>query len=186
MSDTSCIEKVKEMSAEEKEELVRKIEQTAQELEINFYGCSRCTLSALQRHLGLGNGETFKASLPFAGGIARRQDVCGALLGALMAIGLAFGSDKLEFIFSPEPTDVSRRFQLVTERARRVCDEFEEKFGSLRCCDIKKLLTGRTWDLSNPEDLEEALKPEIHDKCGEVTKTAAGLAARAILEPVNL
>jgi len=186
MPDESFTEKVKGMSAEEKEELVRKIEQTAHDLEITMYGCSRCTLSALQQHLGLGNEETFKASIPFAGGIARRQDVCGALLGALMAVGLAFGSDKLEFILPPQPTDVSRRFQLVTERSRRVCDQFEEKFGSLRCYDIKALLTGRTWDLSNPKDLEDSFKPEFHDKCGEATKTAAGLAARAILEPVDL
>jgi len=182
MLENRFIEKIGSMTEEEREELVRKIEQAAHDNEINFYGCSRVTLDALQKHLGLGNEETFKASLPFAGGVARNQEVCGALIGGLMAIGMAFGSDKLDFIFGNN--EASKRFHLVTERAQKVCDRFQEEYGTLRCYDIQKRIHGRTWDFKNPKDLEERLKRELHDKCGPVVGTAARLCAQAILEPV--
>ncbi|MFH7836232.1 MAG: C-GCAxxG-C-C family protein [Candidatus Aenigmatarchaeota archaeon] len=81
-------------------EILEKIEKTAYEYDKVYHGCSQCTLKAIQEHLNLGNGEAFKAASALAGGIARMGETCGALLGAIMAIGLAYGREKLEVTFS--------------------------------------------------------------------------------------
>ena len=68
------------------------------------------------------------------------------------------------------------------EKAAILCDRFKNEFSSLRCYDIQKVLHGRSWDLRNPEDREEFLKPHIHERCGKVVRVAARLAAEVLLE----
>jgi len=174
MLDKSFAARVKNLSAEEKDDLVRKIEQDAGRAELEYYGCGRCVLSALQRNLSLGGSEAFKASLPFAGGVARNCEVCGALLGGLMAVGLAYGSDKLELPYDE-----------VMELSDIICDRFKEEFGGLRCAEVQKAIRGKIWDLRDPQQLEEYKKPEIHDKCADVPGVAARITAETILEPAN-
>jgi len=50
-----------------KEDLLDRIEESARNYETNYHGCSRCVLAALQEHLGIGDGESFKASTPLGG-----------------------------------------------------------------------------------------------------------------------
>lgn len=65
-----------------------------------YEGCTRYVLHALQTHLHLtDNGKfkgAFKASTALAASIARMSEVCGALIGGVMAIGLTFGSETLD------------------------------------------------------------------------------------------
>ena len=81
------------MTAEERKELLDRIEQEASELEQTKKACGRCTLLAVARNLKLADEKcieaTLKASIPFAGGIAGTRDHCGGLTGGIMAIGLA-------------------------------------------------------------------------------------------------
>ena len=48
-------------------------------------------LLSLQEEFGLGDIQSFKAATVLTGGVVRRGETCGALLGALMALGLAMG-----------------------------------------------------------------------------------------------
>ena len=82
------VPEAKNLSNGEKEELLRIIEQEAQDNEVEYWGCSQAVLKALQQHFDLGNDEVFKAASPFAGGIGRLREACGALTGGVMAIGL--------------------------------------------------------------------------------------------------
>ena len=170
---------LRQMNPQQKEELISKIEQTACELEKTVCGCSRCVLGALQQHLNIGNSETLKASTPFAAGFARSTDVCGALSGAAMAVGIAYSTDKMVYIFADHSD--ARLYLDAMQHVIKIRDRFRETFGSIRCFDIQKMLHGRTWDLNNPKELSEFMNPEIHDKCGDVGKVAARLAAEEIL-----
>jgi len=174
------IDDLRALSDEQKAELIRDIENTAVYYEHNFYGCARCTFAALQKHLGLGDNDTLKATFPFAGGGARHQELCGAVSGALMAIGVSLASGKMEWDFE------TPRFHLMMEQASRVMDGFKAEFGTLRCYEIGKLLHGRYWDFTDPSQLEERLKPEVHQKCEGVVKVAVSLAAQVLLEPVDI
>lgn len=177
------------LSTEEKERLIKKIERDATAIEIENYGCARCVLSALQQNLeGLGGGEAFKASLAMSGGVARNCEVCGALLGGLMAVGLAYGSDKLAFPFGTyvkekkQDDEVAEKYRDVMERSGKICDRFNKVYGSLRCADVQKVIRdGKFWDLRDPKQLKEYLQPLIHDQCGSVAGMAARITAEEIL-----
>lgn len=174
-------ERVKGMDMKQKEQLVREIARTACDLEKKYYACSRSTLLAFQEHLNLGGNEAYKASLAFSGGVAGNCEVCGALLGTLMAIGLAYGSEKSELsVIAQDET-----FLEIRARSNRVCDAFKEKFGSLRCSDVQRAIHGRSWNLRNPVECMDFRKPETHDRCGDVAELAARLGAEAILSSVD-
>ncbi len=59
-------------------------------------GCSQGVLLSLQEEFGIGNNEVFKAATVLSGGVARSGETCGALIGALMALGLVVGREKME------------------------------------------------------------------------------------------
>jgi C_GCAxxG_C_C family probable redox protein len=76
--------------------LMTKIGEKAYVYERTYHGCSQCVLAALQESLGVGSQDSFKAATALAGGIARMGSTCGALVGGIMGIGLAFGREVLE------------------------------------------------------------------------------------------
>lgn len=158
------------------DEVVSRAELLGRELDLKFHGCSQMALRALQEALGLSDGNVFKAASALAGGVARSGEVCGALLGAIMAVSLVFGRDKLE------PTDVSEGYKKAMEVAYRVFDEFKNEFGSVRCRDIHMRLFGRVYRLRDPEELREFIASGAISKCAEVVSKAAGIATKAILE----
>lgn len=155
--------------------IVEEVGRTAYELERIYHGCSQCVLKALQDHLDLGDGLTFKAASALAGGVGRMGDACGSLLGGIMAIGLAFGREKLEV------TTDSPAYQKAQEFAGELCDRFIKEFGSIVCRDIQKSIFGRSFDLRKPEEREAFLKAGGYDKCPEVAKRAASMAAEIII-----
>lgn len=177
---------VKGISAEEKEQLIRKIEESAYQCERTYYGCARCVLKALMQHLNLGNledGQLMKASFPFAGGVGRTDQICGTLSGGVMAIGLAYSSDKFEPPFSP--TGEYTYGDESMDRVNNLCARFEKEFGGLTCPDVQRYIHGRVWKLSNPKENEEFRQPEIHNKCANAARKTARLAAEVILGPVE-
>ena len=183
MSDKKQLEKIKRMSPEEQEQVIQKIEQSAYEYEWLYGGCGRSTLRALQEGLGIGDGETFRGITPFSGG-AHNNELCGALSGGMMAIGLVYASGEFEKGTAEErPLAVkSPAYEKAGEQANKLCDRFREEFGGLKCRDVMYKLHGKVWNLRVPEERAEYVQPHLHDKCGLVTKKAARLAAEVILE----
>jgi C_GCAxxG_C_C family probable redox protein len=166
------------MDAGKKRQLIKAIEETACSNAKTYRGCSQWPLYALQKHLKMEDRHTFRAASALAGGVAGSGETCGALLGALMAIGLAYGRDKLESI------ETSEAFAEALERSVRMCDRFKHEFGSLRCRDVQQALFGRSWNLRDPQERNEFLGRDDIDKCSDrVIKKSAGLAAEVILEP---
>jgi len=158
-----------------KEELLDKIERTAQKYEEKYYGCARCTLLALQENLNLGDDLTFQASTPLSAGIAWRGETCGALLGGLLAIGLVTASKKIE--------DEPAFFDPMAE-GFRLFRRFEKALGSSLCRDIQKAKFGRSFNLADPKEFEEFENAGGHaaDGCPQVVGKAARLAAEFIME----
>ena len=67
---------------------------------------------------------TLWTSLGFAGGIGRCQDVCGALSGGIIAIGLDCGTKLREF---------DAAWTRATQLSRRLYRDFEKAFGDASC-----------------------------------------------------
>ena len=170
------IETLKDLGQEEKLELLKRIEESASYNESVYHGCCRSVLKALQIHFGLENDVAIKASTALGGGVARTGEGCGALLGGLMAIGLAYGPDAME------DTRTSAAYQKTMDCGMKLSDRFKKEFGSIRCHEVQKKLFGRHYDVRNAEDTKEFRK-SAHKKCEDlVSALSARFAAEVILD----
>lgn len=171
----------------EKEQLIDQIRQEAQTCETEIGGCARCTLFALQKYLSLCDQDKtepmLRSASTLSGGIAGAGEVCGALTGGIMAIGLAYGSGEMTPV--PAGEEVKVRSGEASDRAYELLTRFQAEFGSIYCRDIRTKLLGRPWQLRNVEYHLWASQKQIHDKCGEVTYKGAELAAGVILAPIE-
>lgn len=179
MSEKNISAKISKLSPEEKKQLINKTAQAAFDNETNYMGCSQSTLAALQQHLSLEQPAVFKSASGLAGGVGRTgEGTCGALVAGVIAISLICGRDKLE------PVLTSVGYQEAINRSATLCDRFEEQFGSLKCHDVQRKVTGRAWNLRDPKEREELHLTAI-TACANVCRKAAELATEVILEPTK-
>ena len=135
-------------------------------------------LAALQDKLAVGSKELFKAGTTLIGGVAGRGETCGALTGALLAVGSLVGRERLE------DRDQVRNAMVP---ATQVYLRFQEEVGHTICQEIHKLLYGRVYRLYIPEEREalHSLGGERGLGCAKVCGIAARIAADVILDIKN-
>ncbi len=149
-----------------------------------FSGCSQSVLLALQEGLDVGNLESFKAATVLSGGVSRRGETCGALLGALMALGLVEGRSKMPDtpVYAAACADGDK---LATEFQRRVEKEFKLKapLKSTICWEIQKAIYGKSFDLRDTMQREAFYACGGHgdEGCPKVCGIAAEVAAEMLL-----
>lgn len=115
-----------------------------------------------------------KAGSGLAGGVAVQGETCGALTGAIMAIGCVVGRERLEDI---------EQYQRAKEPAKEMYHRFREEVGHSICAEIHKIKYGRVYRLSDPEEAKAFHKNGGHSRtgCPEVCGIAARTAADVIL-----
>jgi len=159
------------------EKILDRIAKTAYDNDRTYEGCTRCVLAALQDHLHLLHDEeayraVLKASTALAAGVARRGETCGALIGAVMAVGLVAGAERLD-----DAEGYVRSMKVAVE----VFDRFRKNYGTVKCFEIQEKLFGRHYDFFNPEDAEAWYRDGGLDKCPSVCAVAARIGAEVIL-----
>lgn len=115
-----------------------------------------------------GNDETClpRVVTCFGGGLGRRGEICGALAGALVAVGLRHGRREGEGDEAKERS---------YERAARVVEAFRGRFGTILCRELINV------DLSEPEGRETYRRENIRDKhCVDYVTAAVMEAYEAI------
>jgi C_GCAxxG_C_C family probable redox protein len=117
-------------------------------------------------------------------GLVGRKETCGAFLGGLMALGLAFGRDKPGDPSYQTPEGVAEYWK-NKKRAWRFCEEFKKEFGSTMCGDIRPQIMGKDYNSMDPEELKQFLEDDGAKKCRALAEKAAEIAARIILEESN-
>ena len=129
----------------------------------------------MQEKLNVGSKEVFKAGSALAAGVAKRGETCGALTGAIMAIGTLVGRERLED---------KDQLQFSMEVADEVYVLFREKVGHTLCSEIHKIRYGRTYRLFIPEESQAFHDDGGHSRkgCPEVCGIAAKIAAEIILD----
>jgi len=153
-----------------RDEMLDRIEESAFRYENSYHGCSQCVLLALQEHLKIGNEATFKAASPLAAGVALMGDSCGALLGGMMALGLAFGREKVEDFGALAASAL---------KARALYERFQQEFGSCLCRDVMAAQLGRFYDLAT--EYEAFQQAGGYERCPRVVGKTARMAAELIL-----
>ncbi len=112
--------------------------------------CSQVIFTTYSEQLGLGKVDydtCMKIASAFSGGIARTGNVCGALTGALMALGHKYGGATREEV------------EKVNEVAGKILDEFKSLNGSIICRELIN------HDLITDEDVQQAFKNGSFNNC---------------------
>ena len=142
------------------------LHKSAEELWDSGYYCAESVLLAVTRAEGIGSDLLPAVASAFCSGQARTCGPCGALSGALMALGAVLGRRS--------PQDSMDR---VYAAAGHMIEEFEGEFGSRNC---QALLDG--CDLGTPEGQTMFRERGFRTRCQEFTGRAAEMAARIIDE----
>lgn len=125
------------------------------------FNCAQSTFAAFAEDLGIDLETALKVSTCFGGGM-RCGEVCGAVTGALMAIGMKCGSAKENDNESKMPA-----YKMEIE----FLDEFKKRNGCLRCIDLLG------YDTRDPEQakivLEKGLRKTV---CAKAINDAAEIA----------
>lgn len=91
------------------------------------FSCSQAVLAAISEPLGLDRERALRISQAFGGGMARMGLTCGAVTGAMLAVGLKYGRTRPEDEAAKE-----RSYALVHEFIRR----FRDRYGSIVCREL--------------------------------------------------
>jgi C_GCAxxG_C_C family probable redox protein len=169
--------KGKEETLEESDVLVvEEAYRLAKEYEATCTGCAQSVVAGLLDAMGIQEEGVFKAASGLADGIGLTGDgSCGALTGGCMVLGLLFGRERKDHRDMMKPM---RSYLLCKE----LHDFFVVNYGSARCHDIQERLMGRTYDLYDPQQLQEAFRSGMLEHCSEVVGRAARKAAELIIE----
>jgi C_GCAxxG_C_C family probable redox protein len=127
------------------------------------FNCAQSVLAAFAAQLGLDESRALKLASPFGGGVSRRGEVCGAVTGALMVLGLAQGSDT--------PAGKEKAYLLGQDFLQR----FETRHGALLC---RKLIN---CDLGTPEGLQQARSRGVFAALCPLFVRSAAEIAQALL-----
>jgi len=125
------------------------------------FNCSQAIFSAFATRLGLPSEIALKLSSPFGGGIAREGQVCGALTGALMVLGLQHGN--------VDPEGKENTYQIAEEFIRK----FKERHGTILCREIIGC------DISTPAGLQSARDKKLFTT---ICPTLVEETARSLVE----
>jgi C_GCAxxG_C_C family probable redox protein len=110
------------------------------------FNCAQAVFGAFAAAGGIDPENAMKIASGFGGGIARRGETCGAVSGAVMALGLRYGKTRAD-----DDTAKEKCYQSVGE----FLEAFAARHGSTLCREILGV------DISKPEGLREARKREL-------------------------
>ena len=133
------------------------------------FNCSQAVLTSFGQDYGLSEDQCLKIGCAFGGGMARQQMTCGAVTGALMALGLEYGR---------AADDPYSKTGEVYDKTKKLFEEFKKRNGSINC---KELLLGL--DMNDPEDQKKIQKQELFQKvCMKYVLDAVEITERIIAE----
>ncbi len=115
--------------------------QKAQDLFMQGYNCSQAVFAAYADLFGIDEKTALKLSSGLGAGCGRQRELCGAVSGAAMIIGLKFGS--------ANSTDRQTK-ALCYEKVREHSALFKEKNPSIVCREL--LGTGNKNESALPEE----------------------------------
>ncbi|MBC7320649.1 C_GCAxxG_C_C family protein [bacterium] len=130
---------------------MNRIEEAVETFKSGF-NCSQSVISTYAPELGLSRELALLISSGFGGGLGRTGEVCGAVTGAIMTLGLKYGFNT----FSNEAKE--KTYSIVREFIAR----YKEKNNSILC---RELLGA---DINTPEGKERA-----HIICPKLVRDSA-------------
>ncbi|MEM3153789.1 MAG: C-GCAxxG-C-C family protein [Candidatus Bathyarchaeia archaeon] len=113
------------------------------------YACSESILMTFAEAQGIKCRQIPKIATGFAGGIGRSGFLCGALTGAVMALGLIYGRNNL---------DETLAYEKCMAKCQELCKLFESICGSIYCRDLTQC------DLTTMDGRQKFKEQQIREK----------------------
>jgi C_GCAxxG_C_C family probable redox protein len=130
------------------------------------FTCSSAVFSAFSDELGLDGETAKKIACGFGAGISKTGNICGAVSGAILVIGLKYGKTKQG---DDAATEKTRAF------VREFMQEFTEHHGSVNCTELLG------YNLSNPDEYENARDSKLFvTKCQELVGDATAILEKIV------
>lgn len=130
------------------------------------FTCSAAVFSTFSHELGLDADTAKKLACGFGGGISHTGNICGAVSGAILVIGLKYGKTQ-------EGDDAATGKTRAT--VREFMQEFVRKNGSINCTELL------AHDLSNPDELSRAREKGLFKtKCPALVRDAAEILEKIL------
>ena len=123
------------------------------------FNCSQSVFTVFGTEYGLSENDCLKIGCAFGAGMGRQQLTCGAVTGALMALGLKYG----KAIGDPD-----EKKQHTYEKTREFFNEFVRINGATSC---RKLL--RDMDINDPDDHQKIVDQGLFETLCEKYVTDA-------------
>ena len=102
----------------------------AGELFLTGSNCAQAVILAFNDITGLDDKTALRLSSPFGGGIGRMREVCGAVSGMFMVLGLLYGYE--------EPGEKDCNKKALYKEVQYLADKFRAECGSIICREILK------------------------------------------------
>jgi len=129
------------------------------------YNCAQSTFAPFAEYFGMDEDLAFKIATPFGGGMGHAGQVCGAVSGALMAIGLSKGITFYDQIRKYACYDLAVEFQ----------KRFRQLHGHLSCPNLLG------FDIGDNGDLEQVRALNLfHTLCPNLVGDAARITAELL------
>lgn len=133
----------------------------------NNFNCSQAVFTTFATEMGIDEELALKMSTQFGGG-ARKGEMCGAVSGALMVLGLKYGHCHAE-----DAEEKANAYKIAEDFMNR----FIQKNGSVVCRDLLK------YDLTKPEDKEKIRELNLFKTvCPQMIKSATEILEEMIDE----
>jgi C_GCAxxG_C_C family probable redox protein len=135
----------------------------------NSFNCSQSVFTPFGIAHGIPEDHCLKISCAFGAGMGRQQHTCGAVTGALMALGLHFGKGMGD--------DNSKKAETY-EKTVAFCGEFTGRNGTTNC---RELLNGL--NMNDPDDMKKIEALDLHNThCAGYVRDAVEITQRLIAD----
>jgi C_GCAxxG_C_C family probable redox protein len=133
----------------------------------NNFNCSQAVFTTFATEMGIDESLALKLATEFGGG-ARCGQMCGAVSGALMVLGLKYGH-----YHSDNKEEKSKAYNLAVEFNKRFCD----RNGSIVCKDLLG------YNLSVPDELVLIKEKNLFNTvCRKMVADATEIVEQILIE----
>ena len=133
------------------------------------FNCAQSVVSSYANELHIDRDMVFKLATGFGGGLGRKQEVCGAVSGGVMVLGLLHGRDEH---MGKECVDKTY------SEVRDLIDAFVREHGTI-CC--RELLSGCS--LLTDEGRKRFAEDRLVEQCQKYIRTVCTILDRTVQQP---
>lgn len=91
------------------------------------YNCAQSVFAAFSEEMGIDEKTALRMSSAFGGGMGRLREVCGAVSGMFMVLGVLYGYDEAK-------NDAAKK--LLYTRVQSFAGQFKDEYGTIICREL--------------------------------------------------